>query len=184
MKLPEVWEDPLRGFLHDFKARDRDKNVRWIGLDRLHVTLVFLGQVPVERIPGLAAQLRLACLKTQSFSLGLRGFGAFPETGAPRVLWLGLSGDLETLTALSSDLVASSLPYVPDLDRKPFRPHLTVGRVRSRLRRRVFEQLSHRGKSVSIPPVSFTEVKLLSSELRSTGSVYTELDRFSLRAVE
>lgn len=182
LKLPEVWGGTLSRLLRDLKVVDREKDVRWVGFDRLHVTLAFLGQVSSDCIPELVSQLRLACLTSQPLSLGLRGFGTFPETGAPRVLWLGLAGDLGQLATLSSGVVARSSRLVEHFDGKPFRPHLTIGRVRSRLRRKALEQLTHRGKSISIPPVLFPEVKLLRSELHSTGSIYTELQTFPLGA--
>jgi 2'-5' RNA ligase len=100
---------------------------RWAGRDAQHVTLAFFGEVPVGQVPALTAALGSA-LGTPSVHLRLAGAGTFPERGSPRVLWVGVDGDLATLAALAAAAAAAARSVGVPVDRRPYRPHLTVGR--------------------------------------------------------
>ena len=60
---------------------------RWIAAEQLHLTLVFLGEVPDSTVLGLIEGCRLP-LDVPSFELALKGLGVFPPRGDPRILWL------------------------------------------------------------------------------------------------
>jgi len=105
-------------------------DVRWVDPANVHLTLQFLGAVPVERVAGIVDALRAAALGAQPLTLGMKGAGGFPNARRPRVVWLGLTGDLAALAALAEDVGRrlSPLGFAPE-DR-PFSPHLTLGRAR------------------------------------------------------
>src|SRR5512133_1298710 len=68
--------------------------VRWTAAEGLHLTLQFLGAVPEERIAELDAAVRAAAASSPPLQLELRGAGGFPNARRPRVVWLGIQGDL------------------------------------------------------------------------------------------
>jgi hypothetical protein len=80
------------------------EEVRWGSPETLHVTLQFLGAVQEERIGELDAAVRAAAATSRPLQLELRGAGGFPNARRPRVVWLGLGGDLELLAALALEL--------------------------------------------------------------------------------
>ena len=107
----------------------RGRDVRWVRLDQLHLTLRFLGPTPEERIAPTAEAVRtVAAAAAGPIQLELRGAGAFPTPERPRAIWLGVgegSGALaELATALGPSLSAAGWP----VDDRPFRPHLTLAR--------------------------------------------------------
>ena len=105
------------------------RDVRWVRLDGLHLTLRFLGPSPEERIPATeAAVVSVARAAEGPIELELAGAGTFPPVGRPRTIWIGVAGDTAALGRLGQRteeaLVAAGWPPDP----RPFRPHLTLAR--------------------------------------------------------
>ena len=105
------------------------RDVRWVRLDGLHLTLRFLGPAPEQLVGATTAAVRMAAEAAAGpIDLELVGAGAFPRPDRPRTLWIGIAGDLEALTTLAygaeAALVEAGWPAEP----RPFRPHLTLAR--------------------------------------------------------
>ncbi len=103
-------------------------DARWTRPEGRHVTLTFLGEVPDARLPALAATLDAVAGRHPPHALRLSGAGTFGPAAHPRVLWLGLDGDLGPAHALRADLQAALA--VPD-EHGGWAPHLTLARARS-----------------------------------------------------
>jgi len=104
------------------------REVRWIRLDGLHVTLRFIGPTLEAGVPDALEALRSAALEASPFEVAIDGAGAFPNHDRPRALWLGLGlgvAQLSDLTA-SVDRELAERGWPPDP--RPFRPHLTLAR--------------------------------------------------------
>ncbi len=160
--------------------------VRWVRPEQVHLTLQFLGNVMSAHIPSLTGTVAPAVAMHNALFLRADAVGAFPSAEAPRVLWLGLRGGDDRLMALQQS-VAEAVRTVEGVvaDRKPFRPHLTLGRV-ERLHRdapgmaAIVAALS---RPVSVPPAAWPvqSVALIRSVLGAGGPRYTVLERFPLR---
>ena len=107
--------------------------VRWVKPEGIHLTLKFLGNIPSHTPPRLLTALQSSSQNHPPFSLGLGDFGVFPSPNNPRVLWVGVTGDMDALSRLQASVeeACHTLGFEPD--RRPFRPHLTLGRVRRKL---------------------------------------------------
>ena len=89
----------------------------------LHLTLVFLGDVPAERVDAVrsvAASLRVA-----PFKLSLAGCGHFPRA---EVGWLGCVDAPPALFALNAGLHQGLRTQGFALRGESFRPHVTLAR--------------------------------------------------------
>ncbi len=110
-------------------AADGGRDVRWVRLDGLHLTLRFLGPTLEHRIGAVLDAVRVAAAAVQPFDITIGGAGTFPNDARPRALWLGIrSGgeDLATLAAaVDRELVDAGWPT----EAKPFRAHLTLARA-------------------------------------------------------
>jgi RNA 2',3'-cyclic 3'-phosphodiesterase len=152
--------------------------VRWVEPAGAHLTLKFLGATDPERVAALIAALRAVAAQSAPFTLYTSAPGVFPNARRPRVLWLGLAGPLEQLAALqvAVDTTLEALAFPRDT--QPFRPHLTLGRVRERATigdpaalTAAFVALGKRAAA----PVPVTALCLLRSELQPGGAHYTPL---------
>lgn len=112
------------------RLRPLAPDARWAKTEGMHLTLAFLGEVAepdalavgkaVEDVAAAAAPVRLQA----------RGGGTFGSRTHPRVLWVGLDGDVSALAALKDSLEAALVPFGYAPDPRPFSPHLTLARSR------------------------------------------------------
>ncbi|OMF32689.1 RNA 2',3'-cyclic phosphodiesterase [Paenibacillus sp. FSL H8-0259] len=124
--LPEA----LRYYLKNESARVSSglKFARWTHFEDFHITLQFLGDTPKEDIPALFAALRKVSLSSKGFQLKLGEWGTFGLPDSPRVLWTGVSGELEPLRELQKKVVSATLPLGFTAETRTYNPHLTVAR--------------------------------------------------------
>jgi 2'-5' RNA ligase len=130
--LPEDAAAAVAAIVEDVRAQGLPsgaRDVRWVRLDGLHLTLRFLGPSPEERIPATeAAVVSVARAAEGPIELELASAGTFPPVGRPRTIWIGVAGDIDALGRLGQRtedaLVAAGWPPDP----RPLRPHLTLAR--------------------------------------------------------
>lgn len=137
-------------------------DISWAHADTLHVTMRFLGDTDEAAIPALISALRVPGPAPE---LTVGGGGGFPSTRSPRVLWVGVQGDLAPVAAAVDAAVQAVLGMAPE--RRAFHAHLTVGRVRRGHAAReaaALEALGELGRFVAPALVLFQ------SELRPEGA--------------
>ena len=74
--------------------------VRWVRLEGIHLTLKFLGQVAVTDLEAVGNAMAQAAAQAAFFSISLGQPGGFPSLGTPRVLWVGIQGDVQAVYGL------------------------------------------------------------------------------------
>jgi RNA 2',3'-cyclic 3'-phosphodiesterase len=178
IELPEALRPGLAQVQEELKRSRAD--VRWVAVNNIHLTLKFFGNVPDEEIDTLALAAREAAAETAPLQLQATVAGAFPSPNAPRVVWLGLGGDLVPLTQLFYRLekAFAALGYPPET--RAFSPHLTLGRVKSPANRERLAKLLANLPPVDWPPFEVKELILFQSVLSPKGSKYTPLKMIPL----
>ncbi|OGO68856.1 MAG: 2'-5' RNA ligase [Chloroflexi bacterium RBG_19FT_COMBO_62_14] len=152
--------------------------VRWVRANGIHLTLRFLGDTEVERIPDVKQALLKVASTYPGFSIRLAGLGCFPNARRPRVVWLGVEEETGVLPALqaATEAACRELGFQPEA--RPFSPHLTLGRVRRDADPKAVSDL---GRAVegeeqgSLGSMGVDEVCLFQSDLKPDGAVYTKL---------
>jgi 2'-5' RNA ligase len=179
LSLPEEIRAEL-GRTREQLASRRDR-VTWVPDAQLHLTLRFLGETDESRIPELESCLDALAErhKAPALRLGLPGIFGAPE--APRVLWVGLQGELAGLESLVRELESRLRRLgLPPAD-KGFKPHLTLGRVKAC---RADLAAAH----LAYPPlplaVRLRELLLVESRLRPSGADHHVLTRHILHESE
>jgi 2'-5' RNA ligase len=104
------------------------RDVRWVRLEGLHLTLRFLGPTLDDRIEAATQALRGATEGRSAFDISIGGGGTFPPHGRPRALWLDVRDGEEGLVGLAGEIDRELRHAGWVLDPKPFRPHLTLAR--------------------------------------------------------
>lgn len=116
--------DQLQQSLRVYKAE-----VRWVAIPSIHLTLKFLGEANPETIPKLSARLDENTRSERPFGLRLYGLGCFPDLKNPRVIWCGITGETDALLRLQQKVEKTCTDFGFAPEDRPFRPHLTLGRV-------------------------------------------------------
>jgi len=158
------------------ELRRAQADVSWTKPENLHLTLRFLGEVEEGRLEALKRVCAESAAEFAPFTLRLNGTGVFPNFRQPRVLWAGLAGEIDAAARLQRRLEEGvvSLGFGPE--DKPFKPHLTVGRVKSGRNAR---QVAALAEIADLPALSFEvgEIVLMKSELHAAGARYTPLHK-------
>jgi RNA 2',3'-cyclic 3'-phosphodiesterase len=156
-------------------------DAKWVRDEGRHVTLVFLGDVEDERLAEVVEAARGVVEKNAPIALRFEGGGYFGGR-KPRVLWVGVQGDVEALGRLHADLVASLAAFSADKDDHAFHPHLTLARAREA---RGDPRLGACAAALAgevFGEITLGEVVVYRSELAPAGAKYTAMARLSLSA--
>ncbi|MFZ5447080.1 MAG: RNA 2',3'-cyclic phosphodiesterase [Thermodesulfobacteriota bacterium] len=171
--LPDTMRPQLALLIEELK-RSRAE-VRWVTVNNIHLTMKFFGNVPDKEIDTLALAAREVAQTEVPFQLKATIAGAFPSPKAPRVVWLGLGGDVVPLNRLYYQLEKAfdKLGYPPE--GRAFHPHLTLGRVKSPANRDKLARMLETMPPLDWPPFEVKELILFQSVLSPKGSTYTPL---------
>ena len=96
IEIPEAVKEGMAAVQARLKSAGVDAS--WPRPEGIHLTLKFLGEVSEERVPQILQALALALSGTERFRLGVEGVGTFPNPASARVVWLGITGDVESLS--------------------------------------------------------------------------------------
>lgn len=166
---------------HVALLRQRLPNVSasWARAENIHLTLKFLGDIPVTRVDKLSQAVSDATSSIDPFTLAVKGCGSFPPRGQPRVLWIGIENSTSGLHRLYQNLEARCVDAGFAREERPFHPHLTVARLRQPQGAR---QMAELHKQVGFHGIDFQvkEMSVIRSELRSEGSRYTTISTHAL----
>lgn len=155
-----------------------DANVKWVRPESIHITLKFLGEISFDCIPQLEQILPSVFSSQLPIQLSVRGIGSFPERSRPRVIWAGLVDPSENLRSLAAAVDRVLEPLGFSREKRPFSPHLTLGRVQSHSGvKGLIERVQQRAE-VSGPSFVADHAILFRSDLKPTGAVYSVLSRF------
>ena len=177
IQLPRELLDSLQTVQQRLQSGLPKDAVRWTAPEHLHLTLKFLGNISTNSLGELTMALEEACRNSAPLLLRAEGFGCFPSSSRPKVIWAGLKGGLAELEALQSRIDAAMQPWCERKEERPFRPHLTIGRVRT-ANPRTGRQLDEKLKAVSVSrPGEWTvrQIHLMRSQLSPNGATHTVL---------
>ena len=149
--------------------------VRWVPEANLHLTLKFLGEIDPDRIPKLVHAAAAKLVRERPFEAERGGRGAFPSARAARLVWLGVARGAGPLARLARKLDAAAGRLGLERERRPYRAHLTIGRLRTPERIPLERVTAPEGAAFPVD-----EVVLFESRISSTGSRYRPLARLPL----
>jgi 2'-5' RNA ligase len=154
-----------------------DISIRWLPVENIHLTLKFFKDLREEDVKNVGQAMKEAMGASPSFELQMGGLGAYPNTQKASVIWVSMAGRkvLGNLkTGLEEELIQLGYPT----EKRPFSPHLTLGRVRrgvepkdlAILKKVIEHQRQDLGSTIKV-----NEIVLFRSELKSTGAKYSKL---------
>jgi len=149
------------------------RHIRWVRPEGIHVTLKFMGDIPVATAENILEVLPAVTAGFSPFELAISGLGAFPNLRRPRVLWAGLTGELKRLSELQAAVDDAVGKLGLPKEQRPFSPHLTLGRVRREVtdgHLRKIEEVMSAAEPPAASPWTAGTVNLMRTELDPAGS--------------
>jgi 2'-5' RNA ligase len=146
-------------------------------LKNLHFTLQFLGEVSEQIIDKIIQSLNT--IKFSKFDISLKGIGVFPKLKSPKIIWIGTdekSGKIMIELSKKVEKALEPLGFSPD---KPFKPHITVFRIKKKIGDITEEMENHKNVNFGIQEI--TSIKLKKSELTLNGPVYSDLMEIKIK---
>jgi 2'-5' RNA ligase len=170
-------QDHLKQVINRLGNGIHQKVVRWVNVENIHLTLKFLGNIPVSDIQTVSGAIDKVLTRRPKFTLNVGHLGAFPTVRNPRVVWVGVEAP-----PVLSEIVYDLENQLEDLgfprEKRAFSPHLTLGRVSKNAR---FDEVKKLGEVIQSSQVGaigcelVEAVHLFKSDLRSSGSVYSRI---------
>jgi RNA 2',3'-cyclic 3'-phosphodiesterase len=160
--------------------REISGKVSWTKPQGQHLTLKFFGDISQNDAANICAALKSRIATKRELALGIEKLGLFPDARRPRVLWMGLAGEVERLTALQKELETDfeRLGFPPE-DR-PFHAHLTLGRIKVPQAVGGIDAALIRCNNFKAEEFICQEIILFQSKLTPQGAVHTRLASFAL----
>ena len=166
-------------------------SVKWVDADKIHLTIKFLGATPPDKVNSIVNAIAGAIDSANNNALRfdetidkpmeytIEHVGAFPNLNRPRVLWVNLEGDPQRLRNVVSNIEEVLERIGFPKEKRSFKPHLTLGRVREREDVSALARILESYK-IEIIPVTLDRVILFKSDLRPTGPIYTPLNEWKV----
>jgi 2'-5' RNA ligase len=156
------------------------ESFRFVEIDKLHLTLRFLGETPEVKIIEIEKVLSEVADKANAFSLNINRIGIFGSSYNPRVLWVGIDKD-DTLSLLHKNIEKKLSKIGFYSDRQNFVPHLTLTRIKQLKDLKLFQKIIAPYKETEIMIQPVTSFSLYESILKPQGPTYIRLNRFLLK---
>jgi len=188
IELPPEIRRRIKEHIDQLRAAFPQVRASWSREDNLHLTLKFLGEIPVTRINALSEACSEAIKQIGPFELVIKDCGSFPPHGKPKVLWIGIEdADAEAQTThlhrLHTALEDLCAAHGFEREARRYHPHLTIARIREAKDSRAVAE-HHRQTGFAPETFSVSEVVVFRSELSSSGSKHSALSRHRLESKE
>ncbi len=165
------------------RLRAEGLEVRWVKPANIHLTLKFLGETDPAAGKAIQGAMQAAVADQAPLELALGGLGGFPKLFRPRVLWQAVAGECERLGAIQQALEDRLALHGFEREKRPFRAHLTIGRVRNPKRWRAAQtEIAKRMQDLPLQAFTVDTLFWYESHLSPGGAEYTLLARAPLAA--
>jgi len=161
------------------RHRLRNERITWIDPGNLHITVKFLGDTDDALIPEIISCANRITVAYEPFRLNLKGLGVFRNIHDPNVLWMGCRIE-DSLAKLKNELELSLNSLGFETETRVFSPHLTLGRIKLLRQTNQLGELLTAYKDREFQEMMIHELVYYESRLTPLGSVYTQLQRFTI----
>lgn len=164
-----VLQNTLKSTIVEKKAR-----ISWVKDGNIHLTLKFIGDTPEDEVKKINSTIVNIIENTSTMNFMINGSGCFPKPQRPRILWLGVHGNLAPLQELVRKINDALDPLGYPKEEKEYIPHLTLARIKypQKITPDISEFLKYDYHPIKFP---MNKIHLMNSELFHKGSVYTIL---------
>jgi len=177
IELPVRLKEEIAGI--QSKLKKTGANVSWVKPGNIHLTMKFLGEIPEEKV--LEVRELLKDIEVEKVEISAKNVGAFPHLRRPRVIWIGIDKGLESLKIFSRELEEKLSAAGFEKEKRGFKPHLTIGRVRRQKNIPELVKVVNGVESFEAEPFTAEEFILMKSDLQPAGAIYTPLAKYMMK---
>ena len=152
---------------------------KWVRPENIHLTLKFLGNINLADIDNIGGAMVDAVGEIETFNLVAEGIGVFPGIKRPRVIWVGLKGQVQLLFAMQRLLEDNLAALGYKKEKRPFKGHLTLGRFKQSVKPNTIRRVLQEFGNLTIEEFTARRVIFYKSDLKPTGAVYSQLQQAS-----
>lgn len=154
--------------------------IKWVSKDNLHITLLFLGNVEVDKLSELKKILKTVSNNFSKITVTIENFGFFPEDKLPRVFYVKVNdqGQLKKIVNFLAERISCLFTL---RKRNEFYPHITVARIKRYKKTELTPFINNLSNLKIVDNFVIEEITLFKSTLTSSGPLYKDLVTFSLR---
>ncbi|MDL1962822.1 MAG: RNA 2',3'-cyclic phosphodiesterase [Deltaproteobacteria bacterium] len=156
--------------------------IRWVDPEKIHLTLKFLGNINYTDIEKVGETLINTVNNYAPISLAVKGAGVFPCIKHPRVIWVGITGEVKKLAGIQKGIEKNLEKLGFPREKRPFKAHLTLGRIKGKIDPKKLLDAMKKNEEFESELFIADKIFLFKSDLQPTGSVHTELKSISLTA--
>lgn len=181
IELPAIVTEQMARLQRELERVTPARMVRWVKPDRAHLTLRFLGETSPPALDAILQAMSGIDWSIGEIPLVVAGLGCFPRCSKPRVVWLGVEDRNGMLDILVGRLEAGLATIDIPMERRPFTPHLTLGRVQRRGRAEERESLAESLGTFDVnkgTEFRASELVLFESKLLPGGAEYRAVARY------
>jgi len=153
--------------------------IKMVDLGNLHLTLKFLGETNEDMIENIVKAIEGSIASFGPFRISISGIGVFPNRERVKVIWVGIDG-YEPLKRISLDLDHKLDKMGFRSDKRGFKPHLTIGRVKGSGKKKEIFRVLDRWAGYRFGKMDVKSIKLMKSQLTSAGPIYTVIKEAEL----
>ena len=150
-------------------------DVRWIRPESIHLTLKFFGDISGNDVANISAVAGKAAAEVRPFDLAIGGAGVFPDPHRPRIIWLGMNGEVARLVTFQQGMERALREIGFPPEERPFRPHLTLGRIKTPKGLIGLAGVLEKGETYTAGRFTASGLGLFKSDLTPRGAIYTRL---------
>jgi len=166
--------------LQEKLKREISGRISWTKSQGQHLTLKFFGDISTEDVKNICVAVKNRIVSGSSLNLKIEKLGVFPHARSPRVLWCGVTGDVEKLSVLQKQLDSDFASIGFPKEDRPFRAHLTLGRIKEPRGLSGISEALNKHNVFAAGEFDCKELILFQSKLSPQGAVYTKLAEFVL----
>jgi len=179
VEIDNLTKQKISELISNLKKSDAD--AKWIAENQMHLTLKFLGNIEENKVQEISDTLKSIASAFREFDIALSGIGAFPDIKRPRVIWIGIDKGADNLKSLANQVEMEMGKLGFEKEKRGFKSHLTLGRVRSSKNISNLIDLIKKTDFSYSNEIKINELILFQSMLTPKGAVYTQLAGLNLK---
>ncbi len=125
------FDDDLKKVLSNIQNKIKINSFKgsWVNNENFHLTLKFLGEIDEKQGEIIGNILKSISEKNFAISLRLDELGYFNKRKDQYgVIWVGIKGEIDKLNKIYDIIEEDMEPLGFKKEKRPFRPHITLGR--------------------------------------------------------